>query len=284
MLFFNYPFRNKASILDDATLCDITNVCNTEKEISINCICDNKDWKDIAVRFARHDYYLIYILNGVLNIELNNIKATMSAGNLIIIKPETEYYYYTKKNSTVAYMAIHITGSKVEEYLNGFSIPVNKICNCGYINNMINYWKRLQREFILYDKFFDQTTVAILTQILARFSRAINSTDIKNFLTQSVTYIHDNFQKKISIKYLADLEEISESYYRTVFKQIFGKTPGEYITFLRLTAAAEYLEITNKSLAEIAALVGYNDEFYLGKMFKKEFGISPGKYRKLNNQ
>lgn len=279
MLLFNTPLRN-SSILDDSTLCDITNVCNTEKEVSLNCICDHDDYGGIFVRFERQDYYLIYTLSGTLHIEFENTKSKLTKGSLLILKPKTKYHYYTKDGEGVSYLALHITGSKAEEFINNFELPLNKICNCGYIDNIINYWKRLQREFVICDKFFDQTSIALLTQILARFSRALYSTDANNFLSKSISYIHENFHKKISIKHLADLEEMSESYYRMMFKQIYGKTPGEHITSLRNSAAAEFLESTNKSLEEIASLVGYSDGFYLGKMFKKEFGVSPGKYRK----
>lgn len=284
MLLFNTPLRNSSEKLDDALLCDLTNICDTQKDVSINCIGSNINNRTINVRFTRHDYYLIYVIDGLMHLEIEDISTDVTTGNLIIISPETEYFYCTKKDTFVSYLSVHITGSKAAEFIEGFSLPTNKILNCGYISNMNNYWTRLQREFILYDEFFDRTTVAILTQILARFSRAVNSTDTNNFLAQSVTYMSENFHKKISIGYLAELEGLSESYYRSVFKQIFKKTPSEHITTLRLSAAAGYLENSTKSLSEIASLVGYSDEFYMGKMFKKEFGISPGKYRRMNKE
>lgn len=284
MLLFNTPLRNSSEKLDDALLCDLTNICDTQKDVSINCIGSNINNRTINVRFTRHDYYLIYVIDGLMHLEIEDISTDVTTGNLIIISPETEYFYCTKKDTFVSYLSVHITGSKAAEFIEGFSLPTNKILNCGYISNMNNYWTRLQREFILYDEFFDRTTVAILTQILARFSRAVNSTDTNNFLAQSVTYMNENFHKKISIGYLAELEGLSESYYRSVFKQIFKKTPSEHITTLRLSAAAGYLENSTKSLSEIASLVGYSDEFYMGKMFKKEFGISPGKYRRMNKE
>lgn len=287
MLLFNTPLRNQRNSsekLSDAFLCDVTNICDTQKDVSINCICSNINNSTINVRFTRHDYYLIYVTDGLLHLEIEGINTDITTGDLIIIKPETEYFYHTKKNIPVSYLSIHITGGRAEEFIEGFSLPTNKILQCGYISNMYNYWNRLQREFILYDEFFDQTTVAVLTQILARFSRAVNSTDTNNFLAKSVTYMNENFNKKISVKYLAELEGLSESYYRSVFRQIFNKSPSEHITSLRLSAAAGYLESSTKSLSEIAALVGYGDEFYMGKMFKKEFGISPGKYRKMNKE
>lgn len=284
MLLFNTPLRNSSEKLDDALLCDLTNICDTQNEVSINCIGSNINNRTINVRFTRHDYYLIYVIDGLMHLEIEDISTDVTTGNLIIISPETEYFYCTKKDTFVSYLSVHITGSKAAEFIEGFSLPTNKILNCGYISNMNNYWTRLQREFILYDEFFDRTTVAILTQILARFSRAVNSTDTNNFLAQSVTYMNENFHKKISIGYLAELEGLSESYYRSVFKQIFKKTPSEHITTLRLSAAAGYLENSTKSLSEIASLVGYSDEFYMGKMFKKEFGISPGKYRRMNKE
>ena len=48
----------------------------------------------------------------------------------------------------------------------------------------------------------------------------------------------------------------------------------------RLDRAKEYLGKTSKSISEVASIVGYEDEKYFSKVFKKTIGISPVEYRK----
>ena len=57
-----------------------------------------------------------------------------------------------------------------------------------------------------------------------------------------------------------------------------GLTYTQYVTELRIGKARELLKTTDMSLSEISEAVGFNDYFYFIKKFKKETGVTPGKY------
>ena len=71
---------------------------------------------------------------------------------------------------------------------------------------------------------------------------------------------------------------------RTLFfkkvKQLTGLTPNDYIRKIRLEKAAELLLTTNMTAAEIAYKVGFDDQYYFSKSFKRYFGQPPSQYRK----
>jgi transcriptional regulator GlxA family with amidase domain len=52
-----------------------------------------------------------------------------------------------------------------------------------------------------------------------------------------------------------------------------------YLRRLRLAPAAGLLRDTNLPLAAIACRTGYDSEVSLGKAFKREYGVPPGRYR-----
>ena len=60
-------------------------------------------------------------------------------------------------------------------------------------------------------------------------------------------------------------------------------TPNEYINRLRINQAKELLTNTDMSVFEIAEAVGFSDQNYFGRVFKKQTGTSPKKYIKENN-
>lgn len=64
-----------------------------------------------------------------------------------------------------------------------------------------------------------------------------------------------------------------------LFKKETGTTFVHYVTQLRMKEAIRLLQTTNKSTAEISALVGFNDYFYFLKTFKKYTGKTLGQYR-----
>ena len=57
----------------------------------------------------------------------------------------------------------------------------------------------------------------------------------------------------------------------------------QYLLTIRVNNAASLLETTDYSMAEIAAIVGYEDPLYFSRVFRKIKGMSPTEYRKLLN-
>lgn len=59
-----------------------------------------------------------------------------------------------------------------------------------------------------------------------------------------------------------------------------GFTPMQYILSIRISSAQSLLETTEYNIAEIAAIVGYDDPLYFSRLFKKQIGVSPSEFRK----
>jgi len=58
-----------------------------------------------------------------------------------------------------------------------------------------------------------------------------------------------------------------------------GQTLHQYIIAYRLKAARRQLELTSKSVAEIAEATGFTDASYFTKTFRSTFGMTPKEYR-----
>ena len=65
-----------------------------------------------------------------------------------------------------------------------------------------------------------------------------------------------------------------------LFKQQTGISPHAFVNLIRLRQAAVLLRQTADSVLSVALNVGFQSETHFGKAFKKQYGISPGQYRK----
>ncbi len=88
------------------------------------------------------------------------------------------------------------------------------------------------------------------------------------------------YAEPLSVDRLAVDAGYSTVHFINRFKRRYGVTPGEQITRLRLGRARELLESSVLSVGEIAHAVGYTDEFYFSRLFRRRFGASPREYRK----
>ena len=89
-----------------------------------------------------------------------------------------------------------------------------------------------------------------------------------------------NLTKDPSIKELAKSVHLSESRFYVIYRQIFGISPKNDLIFARIERAKSLLEENIYTNAEIAALVGYTNEYHFIRQFKKHTGYTPNKYRK----
>ncbi|MEK4154161.1 helix-turn-helix domain-containing protein [Paenibacillus sp. FSL R10-2779] len=100
----------------------------------------------------------------------------------------------------------------------------------------------------------------------------------KTDLSEVRKYIEENFTKHLSLAHLANLSGLSSSYFSSAFKQEYILSPMEYVTQLRIQKAKQLLQKEDVRLKFIAEAVGYSDEFYFSRVFKKVEGISPTMY------
>ena len=110
----------------------------------------------------------------------------------------------------------------------------------------------------------------------------IYSNNSGNFslLRQAVKYIEEHYAENFKISFMAEKFNMSESYFRKLFRDFAGLLPVEYRNGLRVEHAKELLSRNAVSVSEVARAVGIEDQFYFSRIFKESEGISPIQYKK----
>ena len=98
-------------------------------------------------------------------------------------------------------------------------------------------------------------------------------------INASKEYIYSHIKERITIEDLADSLGVSASYLSRLFKKETGKSFVGYLTGYRMEKAARMLVETNEKSYMIAKSVGYTDPNYFSYVFKRQYGVSPSKYR-----
>ncbi|WP_141504665.1 response regulator transcription factor [Paenibacillus luteus] len=94
-------------------------------------------------------------------------------------------------------------------------------------------------------------------------------------------YIDSQYTEDLLLSAIAKHFKISIGYLSTLIKKETGMTYSDYMMNKRMTMAKELLGDPSLSIHDIVQQVGYKDYFHFNKLFKKQFGITPSKYRKL---
>lgn len=95
----------------------------------------------------------------------------------------------------------------------------------------------------------------------------------------SISYIYENYMKKLTVDELAKISRMSRTAYIDKFKRVTGFPPARFIRRHRVEVAKGMLLNSAMSEAEIASEVGLTDTSHLVKLFISELGVSPSVYR-----
>ncbi len=97
----------------------------------------------------------------------------------------------------------------------------------------------------------------------------------------SKQYIQLHFSEPLSLDAVAAEVNLTPVYFSSVFKKVTGQNFHDYLTQVRMNEAKNLLKEPGKSIIEISMAVGYTDNKYFRKLFKRHTGIKPSDYRKL---
>jgi AraC-like DNA-binding protein len=102
-------------------------------------------------------------------------------------------------------------------------------------------------------------------------------------ITAVLCTIHTSPQTPWTVSQLSETVGMSRTAFTRRFTAVVGKPPMTYLRDWRLSCAARLLRETDASLAAIARQIGYATEFAFAGAFRREYGISPGRFRQVNN-
>ncbi len=261
---------------------------------------------------ARHCHEYIqmwYVKHGECVHYFNEIPHRLTKGNIFILPPNVPHSISTCEAQNTELIGMDFTESFINEeiynqsdnhlfdfaYIEPFIVSLDEIRPTFQLDGTIvksieTLLEETLAEFKVQEKYHQLFIKANLLKILAivtrEYDRGINREKqniidrYKQAMNEALNYMRANYQNKIYLEEVCRIAMMSPTYFSYVFKQITGRTFTEYLNYLRIMQAKELLTNSSKTVSGISYEVGFNDPAYFDRVFKKEVGMSPGKYRK----
>ena len=235
---------------------------------------------------GRRDYQILYVANGKTHFWFDGKEKIVSAGHMVLYKPEEiqKYVYYLEDNPEVFW--IHFTGSDVKNILAYHGISLDEhVFYCGVLPDYKALFRKIIQELQLCRYGYEDYIASLFNDILLLVDRQQHEQkkatgDVQEQIERAAAYFNENYNTKISIDDYAESLHISTNWFIHNFKQYAGMSPAQYILSLRMVNAQSLLERTTYNIKEISEIVGYENPLYFSRVFKKEIGKSPAQYRK----
>ncbi|MBW5446496.1 response regulator [Cohnella sp. CFH 77786] len=159
---------------------------------------------------------------------------------------------------------------EIEQWIrNHFDIPVRLASGSGFsrLEDLPYSFKEANRAFQLHD---------------FRTIHQLNESDDSRRMQDMIAYVNRHFTEEISLDVLARRFFLSREHISRRLKQELGMTLSDFLIQLRVEQAKKWLCETDENMFTISTKLGYQDEKYFSKLFKRRVGMTPMEYRNGN--
>ncbi len=253
-------------------------------------------------------YELHVVKEGDATVSTDSVSYKLSKGDFLIIPPKQHHYGIAAEGSCVRIsLCFSFEKTKGGKESGHYETPEKAFES---IRQPIKF-SGTQKSFALFDRLFDtlfskrkysdSATKACLSLFLLDIAEALDAMDCRldtdgctnekktkpvHDITRSVMeeYVTENFKKKPSLAKLSRLVHLSEKHTARIFLREFGVPFKKYILGIRMELAKHLLSATAMSVEEIAECTGYGTYNGFYRLFVSETGISPLKYRSMQQK
>lgn len=254
-----------------------SNAADTKKEI-ILVVEDNEDVRNYVGQILEPNYLILTAQNG----EQGFLVAQNDIPDLIVsdvMMPEMDGFQFSKKirnNEKTSHIPMIMLTAKAgfEDKIEGLESGVDAYITKPFkakeltvqIDNLLKQRRLLRERF--------RKSITIKPSEIS----AISADQV--FLQKTIQKIENHFGDfQFSVEHLAEHLNMSISQLNRKLNALIGQPAGHLIRSMRLTRAADLLKQNSASVSEICYDLGFSDQAYFSRAFKKQFGSSPTAYK-----
>ena len=259
------------------------------QEVSFNYL--NRPYPSLHI----HDYWeILLVVDSSLTHIVNDKTYTMKSGDVCLLRPYDIHCFTFEKENKTKTLTFLIKTEYMQKILSVYSndLYARLLSFDGIFTNKISTeFLRAITPIILsmQSNMLDDATRLFQTKIIINriidnfiFSYYSLKEQSPSWLNDFVMELNSPFISFENVDALARKTPYSYSRLSRIFKKHTGRTIIEHITMSKLSFAKDELIYTDKTISEIAQELDYLSISHFNRTFKKEMGISPREYRKLN--
>jgi AraC-like DNA-binding protein len=212
---------------------------------------------------------------------------TLTAGQLIIIPPDTPHEYGSTRENPWTIFWIHLQGFLFYPFyaMVSSSVPVKVpelygLQLIGLFRQCFDLLKRPygDEEFLYLCQL--ATAMLALVPCAAKQPAVSLNPETARGVDRAMAFMNEHIHELISLEDLSRAARFSPSHLHYIFKTSTGRAPIEYFLRVKIRAAARDVYFSNVPIKDIAETYGIEDPYYFSRLFKKIMGMAPMQYRR----
>jgi len=241
-----------------------------------------------AERHTHDDHLMIYCVGGAGEVQLNGQSRRVGRGELLLLPRGTAHAYRAARTDPWTIYWVHFEGAADDDYVRLLDLPSDfPVLPIGVVPKLVADFEALTdiREtgynptaFVFASNHLKQLFgyLAVLRPRISRSARP--PLDLDAIHEHMQAHLHD----RIDLDGLAAVAGLSRFHFARKYKQLTGASPVQAFIHLKIERACQLLDVSERTVTDIAASLGYDDAYYFSRLFGKIVGMAPSAYRRLH--
>lgn len=215
-----------------------------------------------------HDHHqLVLPLAGRLNLLINQQQFQVGTAECLVITAGTEHGFSAAEQCR--FLVVDLT--HLPAHLLHLAQPVFQLSD------------RMQPYLLVLEQLLVQQNQQLLPAAQQFFLQLLEAEQpapaVDKRIRQALLYMQDHLAEELDLVMLANKASLSLSQFKQLFRQQLGRSPGQYLTTLRMQHSRTLLLFSNLSVQQIALECGYQSASAFSARFSQFFGQSPQQFR-----
>jgi AraC family transcriptional regulator len=220
-------------------------------------------------------------------------ESIVQQGDTIFVPAGQPSYWYQHEDNTCCPLHICLKPELIDQVTEASEINTGRfdLVNCFGKQDLHLYQiamlllAELQSGSIMGRLYVESLTQALVIHLLRHYSSVTQTITSENRsltrtqLQRVIDYIHTHLDQDLSLEQIAQVINISPTYFASLFKHSIGTSPHQYVIQQRVERAKLMLSKTDLAIADIALQVGFSSQSHLTQHFKRFTGVTPKQVR-----
>lgn len=279
-------------------------VLKTKQKLNIPFHIEKLDISNTEAIHSHDCFEITYVFRGKAVHSIGDMSYPIPVGAFFVVSnmlshaiiPEEDFECYRILFDKEIVADCFETFKKDIGFVRMFMLSSTSVTNNSHFSRLLIENEELQNKFqIIFEKLLAEYTRGgydglimiknllselIILTIRSYADRIARKNNINALMAGAGGYIEENLGNPIKVETLAKRLNLSTRHFNRAFKNFFGLSPLQFITYLRINKAKGMLVFTTINITEIANACGFYDCTHFCKTFKQQTGVSPKTYRK----
>lgn len=228
------------------------------------------------------EYIFLYCTEGSGTVIVEGKEHTLHANEAFCIPHFKGHKYYASEEDPWSILWVHFKGTDTRYYpvreceVVHFTSP-NVINRMHFLFNLL--FRVLDRNYTLANFIYISQVLSLILAETYEREKHHTTLEQNKHVTNVVRYMQSHLEENLTLEQVVEEFELSKSYLNAIFQKYTQHAPMDFFINLKMKKACRLLRTTDMYIYEVAQALGYGDQYYFSRIFKKVVGISPKEYK-----